>query len=244
MEKEKKQAFIVLGILFLVAIGSGTVFSFILNSGNSLAVSNGNFGEVGVSDLGYFEQPLGEPQDFALEGDEPEAGTEIESEESLDGQENEDEKLEDGNTADEQENAEESAEDDESSSSVAFAGNVLVDGGTKFIEFNQDDYSAAKDSGKTVVLYFYANWCSICRAETLVLEESFKELNSEKVIGFRVNFQDDDTDDVEKELAKEFSVVNQHTKVILKPGGSSQVDPAPWADKEKYLTALEPALRE
>ena len=73
-------------------------------------------------------------------------------------------------------------------------------------------------SGKIIVLDFYANWCPICRAEAPELKAGFDSLMTDAVIGFRVNFNDSDTDDDEKALAKQLAIPYQHTKVILKDG--------------------------
>lgn len=37
-------------------------------------------------------------------------------------------------------------------------------------------------------------------------------------MGFRVNFNDSDTDQDEKDLAKQFKIPYQHSKIILKNG--------------------------
>lgn len=93
------------------------------------------------------------------------------------------------------------------------AGNIAP-----FLEFHQADYNKALKEDKVIVLNFYANWCPICRAEEPTIHEGFNSLSSDKVIGFRVNYNDSDTDADEKALAKQFKITYQHTKVILKKG--------------------------
>lgn len=67
---------------------------------------------------------------------------------------------------------------------------------------------------KRRVLYFYANWCPICKPA----DEDFKA-NSEKipedVILIRVNYNDSDTDQEEKDLAKKYGITYQHTFVQI-----------------------------
>ena len=87
------------------------------------------------------------------------------------------------------------------------------------------------------MLYFYANWCPLCKKEQLDTFAAFNEINDPDLIGFRVNYRDGDDDDFEKELAKEFGVGYQHTKVILKNGERAGKFPDSW-DKQRYLDEL------
>ena len=97
-----------------------------------------------------------------------------------------------------------------------YSGKVLAGKSAPYLEFNQADYDKALKEGKIVLLDFYANWCPICRAEEPNIKQGFNELTNSQVIGFRVNFNDNDTDDDEKKLAETFKIPYQHTKVILK----------------------------
>ena len=102
------------------------------------------------------------------------------------------------------------------SEKLAFEGNVLAGESSQFIEFNKPDYQLALESDKLVVLSFYANWCPICKAEDPELREVFDELDTDKVVGFRVNFNDDETDFEEQKLAEEYQIPYQHTRVLIK----------------------------
>lgn len=99
-----------------------------------------------------------------------------------------------------------------------YSGNLLAGKTSPFLEFNKGDYEKALKSDKIIFLDFYANWCPICRAEEPEILAGFETLNTDKLIGFRVNFNDSETDEDEKKLAKDFSVPYQHTKIILKEG--------------------------
>jgi thiol-disulfide isomerase/thioredoxin len=99
-----------------------------------------------------------------------------------------------------------------------YSGNVLAGTSSPYIEYNNLDYEKAINDGKVILLDFYASWCPICRAEEPEIFAGFNEINNENVVGFRVNFNDPDTDSDEKELAKKFGVPYQHTKIILKDG--------------------------
>ena len=73
-------------------------------------------------------------------------------------------------------------------------------------DFNKPDYDTAVKTDKLVVLYFYANWCPICKREQVDTFAAFNELNDPDLIGFRVNFRDSDTDSDEEASAKEFGI--------------------------------------
>ncbi len=122
-----------------------------------------------------------------------------------------------------------------------YSGAVLAGSSSPVIDFNMADYQAAVQSDKLVVLYFYANWCPICRAEVPQMYEAFNELETNEVIGFRVNFNDDQTDSNERELARQFGVPYQHTKVFLKNGQSILKSPEGW-DKSRYIFEINKAL--
>lgn len=84
-------------------------------------------------------------------------------------------------------------------------------------EFDKESYEAALSEGKYVFLDFYANWCPICRAEEPEIKAAFNELSTGNVVGFRVNYNDGDTDDDERALAKKLGVAYQHTKIVVAP---------------------------
>ena len=118
-----------------------------------------------------------------------------------------------------------------------YTGKVLAGATTKYLDFNKADYDKALKEKKKILLYFYANWCPICRLEQPKTFAAFNELNDPDLMGFRVNYRDSDTDEFEVELAKEFGVSYQHTKVILKGGQRVAKFPDSW-DKERYLEEL------
>lgn len=105
-----------------------------------------------------------------------------------------------------------------SAATQPFQGRVIAGTSAPFIEFNKADYEAAKKAGKVIVLDFYANWCPICRAEAPDIQAGFNSLTTDNVVGFRVNYNDDETDADETALAKQFGINYQHTKVIVKDG--------------------------
>ncbi len=101
------------------------------------------------------------------------------------------------------------------------------------LAFTESDYRKALTEKKYIVLYFYANWCPICRAEFPMAEAAFDSLETNDIIGFRVNFNDSETDEFEEALAREFGVAYQHTKVILQDGTRILKSPESW-DRARY----------
>ncbi len=117
----------------------------------------------------------------------------------------------------------------------------LIGKSAPLLDFTKADYDAAVKTDKLVVLYFYANWCPICRAEFPIMQNVFNELLTDKVIGFRVNYNDDQTDSNEENLAREFGVAYQHTKIFVKDGQRILKSPESW-DESRYETEINKAL--
>jgi len=130
---------------------------------------------------------------------------------------------------------------DEGETMMKYSGAVLAGTSAPLLDFTKADYDAALKTDKLVALYFYANWCPTCKAEFPIMQEAFNELSTDKVIGFRVNYNDDQTDNDEKNLAKEFGVAYQHTKVFVKNGQRILKSPESWDDK-RYDMEISKAL--
>src|SRR3989344_9042375 len=103
-----------------------------------------------------------------------------------------------------------------------------------YLDFKQADFDRAVAENKLVVLYFYANWCPICKKEFPKMQAAFGELQGENVVGFRVNFNDNETSEEEEELARTHGVAYQHTKVFIKNGERVLKAPDSW-EKERYI---------
>lgn len=81
-----------------------------------------------------------------------------------------------------------------------------------YIPFRETVLADTKDTKR--VLFFYANWCPTCRPVNIELEENEAKI-PEGVSVIRVNYNDTDTDQVEKDLAKQYGVTYQHTFVLI-----------------------------
>ena len=102
-------------------------------------------------------------------------------------------------------------------SDLFYSGKVLAGNSSKLIDFNKSDYEKAIASDKVVILYFYASWCPICQAEFPKMQQAFDSLSTDKVVGFRVNYNDSDTDDYEKNLV--INAVKKLEKIL--PSGKA-----------------------
>ena len=78
------------------------------------------------------------------------------------------------------------------------------------VSFNKDDLENVKNSGKIILLDFYADSCGPCRMLSPVVDE-FAEENPDFVVG-KINV------DKEPELSEEFGVSSIPMLVVMKDG--------------------------
>ncbi len=78
------------------------------------------------------------------------------------------------------------------------------------MKVTKDNFNEIKNSDKTVLLDFYADWCGPCMMISPVVEEIAKE-NPQYLIG-KINV------DNEPELTMEFGVVSIPLLVVMKDG--------------------------
>ena len=78
------------------------------------------------------------------------------------------------------------------------------------MKINNENFESVKNSDKTVLLDFYADWCGPCRMVGPIVDEIAEE-NPQFLVG-KINI------DEEPNLAEQFGVVSIPTLVVMKNG--------------------------
>ncbi len=90
------------------------------------------------------------------------------------------------------------------------------DSASRYLVYSKPTLDQAAD--KRRVLYFYASWCPICRPANADFEKNAGKFPKDLVV-IRVNYNDPDTDQEEKDLAKKYGITYQHTFVQVDSTG-------------------------
>lgn len=69
------------------------------------------------------------------------------------------------------------------------------------------------------VLFFYANWCPTCKPADTSFTKNLVQIPADVTL-IRVNYNDTETDQAEKDLAKKYGVTYQHTYVQIDAKGN------------------------
>ena len=78
------------------------------------------------------------------------------------------------------------------------------------VQVSDSNFDEIKNSGKTVLLDFYADWCGPCKMVSPIVDQIAEE-NPEYLVG-KVNVDD------ESDLSEQFGVMSIPTLVVLKNG--------------------------
>ncbi|MBP5533804.1 MAG: thioredoxin [Lachnospiraceae bacterium] len=97
------------------------------------------------------------------------------------------------------------------------------------INVTKENYEEIKNSGKTVLLDFYADWCGPCKMVSPMVDQIAEE-HPEYIVG-KINVDD------EEELAESFGVMSIPTLVVLKNGEQAEKSVG-VIPKEKILALL------
>ncbi len=87
---------------------------------------------------------------------------------------------------------------------------------SRYVVYSKDAYNQSVEQKR--VLYFYANWCPTCKVANAEFTQKPDEI-PEDIIILRINYNDSDTNDEGKELAKKYGVTYQHTFVQVNKEG-------------------------
>lgn len=88
----------------------------------------------------------------------------------------------------------------------------------RYVTYSKESLEQAKDSRR--VLFFYASWCPNCKPADAEFREKMSEIPSDVTV-VRVNYNDPDTDQEEKDLARQYGVTYQHTFVQIDQDGQA-----------------------
>jgi thiol-disulfide isomerase/thioredoxin len=92
----------------------------------------------------------------------------------------------------------------------------MITADSRYIEYSKAAFDNAASNRR--VLFFYANWCPICKPADADLKANIDKIPSDVTV-IRVNYNDTDTDQEEKDLAKQYGITYQHTFVQIDAQG-------------------------
>ncbi len=87
---------------------------------------------------------------------------------------------------------------------------------SRYVVYNKSVFSEAPTSRR--VIFFYASWCPTCRPADLGFMQNASKIPDDVTL-YRVNYNDSDTDQEEKDLARKYGVTYQHTFVQIDAQG-------------------------
>lgn len=106
-----------------------------------------------------------------------------------------------------------------------------------YVAYSEAQAAAALKEGRGIVLYFWAAWCPICKAEEPKLR-AWIEASGLPIAGFRVNY------DTETALKAKYKIPYQHTTVFLNARGEEVERFSGPVDEATFLSALKKAAGE
>ncbi|MCR4326665.1 MAG: thioredoxin family protein [Candidatus Roizmanbacteria bacterium] len=90
-------------------------------------------------------------------------------------------------------------------------------GDSRYVTYTMKAFNTTNNTKR--VLFFYANWCPTCIPADKNFQDN-KEQIPENVTLIRVNYNDPETDQDEKDLAEKYNITYQHTFVQIDTEGN------------------------
>lgn len=91
---------------------------------------------------------------------------------------------------------------------------------SQYVEYTTEVFEQSSSTRR--VLFFYASWCPTCRPADANFKENVSQFPDDLTV-IRVNYNDTETSDEEKELARKYGVTYQHTFVQIDKEGNTVV---------------------
>lgn len=88
---------------------------------------------------------------------------------------------------------------------------------SRYVEYSNAAFEAAASDRR--VLFFYASWCPTCQPADASFTQNASSIPEDMTL-LRVNYNDPETDQDEKDLAKKYGVTYQHTFVQIDEDGN------------------------
>lgn len=104
----------------------------------------------------------------------------------------------------------------EDQSSVVVSDKAMVKKEGRYVPFSPEVLANTSNSRR--VLFFYANWCPTCRPANESFSGNEADIPDDVTL-IRVNYNDTETDQAEKELSNKYGVTYQHTFVQIDGNG-------------------------
>lgn len=87
---------------------------------------------------------------------------------------------------------------------------------SRYVQYSKFALDSA--SGNRRVLFFYASWCPTCKPADASFTQNVSKIPEDLTL-IRVNYNDPETDQEEKNLAKKYGITYQHTLVQIDSNG-------------------------
>ena len=103
------------------------------------------------------------------------------------------------------------------------------------VPYTQEKLDALNKSGEPALVFIYADWCPVCKAQDKVLDVLLPTDEFKGITTLRVNF------DTQKPVVKAFGVQHQSTLIIFK-GGKEVARVTGDTDRDRIAGLLRKAL--
>ncbi|MBP7842907.1 thioredoxin family protein [Candidatus Woesebacteria bacterium] len=100
---------------------------------------------------------------------------------------------------------------------VADSNETMMQKEGAYAPFSAEVLADSKNSKR--VLFFYANWCPTCKPADASFTQNLTQIPADVTV-IRVNYNDTETDQAEKDLAKKYGITYQHTFVQIDANGN------------------------